>query len=148
MPEQMRIGVSKHKHLVERAVMWLKRKRYPVILPEFIAYTWNRENPDVIAFNSHHSVVIECKTSRSDFLRDKKKPCKNLIYKGMGNYRYYLCPENIIQIDDVPKIWGLIWVVEKKFILRKQAPFIPWAEICYKSEINTLVSKVRRNEVG
>lgn len=28
----------------------------------------------------------------------------------MGTWRYYLCPEGIITLDDLPHGWGLLWV--------------------------------------
>nr|CAC9204059.1 Uncharacterised protein [Escherichia coli] len=54
------------------------------------------------------SVLVEVKVSRSDFLRDKHKPHRKS--GGMGDYRYYMCPEGIINISDLPDRWGLLWV--------------------------------------
>lgn len=31
----------------------------------------------------------------------------------MGNYRYYICPENLIQKADLPPKWGLIYVGQR-----------------------------------
>ena len=28
----------------------------------------------------------------------------------MGTWRYYMCPEGIISLDDLPHGWGLLWV--------------------------------------
>ncbi|EEO7295542.1 hypothetical protein G6599_004807, partial [Salmonella enterica] len=50
----------------------------------------------------------EVKVSRSDFLRDKHKPHRQR--GGLGDYRYYMCPEGIINISDLPDRWGLLWV--------------------------------------
>ncbi|WP_143209781.1 adenylosuccinate synthase [Salmonella enterica] len=54
------------------------------------------------------SVLGEVKVSRSDFLRDKHKPHRQ--HGGLGDYRYYMCPEGIINISDLPDRWGLLWV--------------------------------------
>ncbi|MEB2440984.1 adenylosuccinate synthase [Citrobacter braakii] len=54
------------------------------------------------------SVLVEVKVSRSDFLRDKHKPHRQR--GGLGDYRYYMCPEGIININDLPDRWGLLWV--------------------------------------
>lgn len=54
------------------------------------------------------SILVEVKVSRADFLRDKHKPHRKA--GGMGDYRYYLCPEGIITLDDLPERWGLLWV--------------------------------------
>jgi len=34
----------------------------------------------------------------------------------MGNYRYYLCPEGLIQPDEVPAGWGLIWAGKRRSV--------------------------------
>lgn len=54
------------------------------------------------------SVLLEAKVSRSDFLRDRHKPHRQ--QGGMGVYRYFICPEGIINIEDLPDRWGLLWV--------------------------------------
>lgn len=56
------------------------------------------------------SIVVEAKASRSDFLADRKKPHRNGEVLGLGDYRYYICPEGMITIDDLPDRWGLLWV--------------------------------------
>ncbi|AMQ00922.1 Phage protein [Pedobacter cryoconitis] len=71
----------------------------------------NSEYPDVIGFGSWgHSVLVEVKVSRSDFLCDKKKEFRKDPSKGMGKYRMYMCPDGLIKIEDLPEGWGLIWV--------------------------------------
>lgn len=57
-----------------------------------------------------YSVLVEVKVSRSDFLADKNKPHRNGEVLGMGNYRYYMCPEGLIDESDIPHGWGLLWV--------------------------------------
>ena len=54
------------------------------------------------------SVVVEVKVSRADFLRDKKK--RHRQTGGFGDYRYFMCPEGMITLDDLPERWGLLWV--------------------------------------
>lgn len=54
------------------------------------------------------SVLVESKVSRSDFLADRKKPHRQS--GGMGEYRYFICPEGIINVNDLPDRWGLLWV--------------------------------------
>lgn len=54
------------------------------------------------------SVLVEVKVSRSDFLRDKHKPHRQ--QGGVGTYRYYMCPEGLLTVEDMPERWGLIWV--------------------------------------
>lgn len=54
--------------------------------------------------------VVEVKVSRNDFLSDKKKSFRQVTEKGMGNFRYYLCPDGLIELSELPKGWGLITV--------------------------------------
>lgn len=72
------------------------------------------ENADAIGFRHSTydggSVLIEVKVSRQDFLADKGKPHRANPSTGMGKWRYYLCPEGIIDISDLPPKWGLIHV--------------------------------------
>lgn len=100
----------KHKELVEIGFKWL-RKRCGAVFKEIT--TANRETPDVIGFMSGESILIEVKVSRSDFLRDKKKYHRGTSAKGMGRYRFYLCPEGLIKKEDLPYYWGLLWVNSK-----------------------------------
>lgn len=68
------------------------------------------EIPDAIGFRVAEpgcgSVVIECKTSRADYLADAKKPHRGAI--GMGRYRYFLCPDGLLSPADMPDRWGLL----------------------------------------
>lgn len=77
--------------------------------------TISSECADVIGFGSYqHSILFEIKVSRSDFLADKKKPFRNHPEKGIGRYRFYVCPKGMININDLPDQWGLIWELEGK----------------------------------
>ncbi|EKA5635910.1 hypothetical protein OKZ62_001814 [Vibrio navarrensis] len=56
------------------------------------------------------TIVVEVKISRSDFFADRKKPFRIKPESGMGNYRYYMCPEGLIDQTELPTKWGLIYV--------------------------------------
>lgn len=58
------------------------------------------------------TVVLEAKTSRADFLRDKGKKHKVTDDLGLGRWRYYICPEKLIKIEDLPPKYGLLWVTK------------------------------------
>ncbi len=106
---------NKHKELVEIAYNWvLKSTSCGVAFKELNTLCSNGEIPDVIGFAGWgHSVVVECKTSRSDFLADKKKLFRQNPNLGMGSQRFYMCPTGIITINDLPNGWGLIYVNDK-----------------------------------
>src|SRR2546427_11384384 len=62
-----------HAQLVQQAVIWLRAYVCGVILSEQCSANW--EMPDAIGWKrACHSVLIECKISRSDFLADRDKP--------------------------------------------------------------------------
>ncbi len=56
------------------------------------------------------TVLLEAKTSRSDFLVDRKKPHRVQPETGMGKWRYYICPTDLIKPEELPEKWGLIYV--------------------------------------
>lgn len=72
------------------------------------------ENPDVFGVRHYYggiqTFVLEAKTSRGDFLADKNKPHRLDPSKGMGMYRYFICPTDLIKIEELPDKWGLIYV--------------------------------------
>lgn len=73
--------------------------------------TWNMEQCDVWGYDGCDTVVIEVKTSHSDFVADLKKECRkkeNEIYQ-CGKIRWYLCPEGVIKAEELPKGWGLLY---------------------------------------
>jgi hypothetical protein len=77
--------------------------------------TTEKEIVDVLGFGAwNHSVLIEVKVSRSDFLVDKKKSFRINTEEGVGKYRFYCCPKGLINIEDLPENWGLIWENESK----------------------------------
>lgn len=107
-----------HKKLQEIAISWLKRPqsgRGPgcqVALQE-VGGLYGGERADAWGYRwgwGGGSIVVEVKVSRSDFLVDTKKPHRNGEVLGMGTWRYYMCPEGIITLDDLPHGWGLLWV--------------------------------------
>lgn len=76
------------------------------------------ELTDVWGTTGDCTVLIEVKTSRADFLADKRKYARSKVAEELkhqiGNYRYYLCPEGCINKDDLPENWGLLVYDGKK----------------------------------
>ncbi|MGV8925034.1 MAG: adenylosuccinate synthase [Ewingella sp.] len=107
-----------HNELNAIAAKWLKRPSSgngpgcQVALTE-VGGLYGGERADAFGYRwgfDGGSVVVESKVSRSDFLADRAKPHRNGTTAGMGTYRYYICPEGLITIDDLPQGWGLLWV--------------------------------------
>lgn len=108
-----------HRQLCDIAVKWLRRPfgslghGCAVSVSECrISGSGRGEIPDAIGFRfSGHrdgTVVVEAKTSRSDFLADLRKTHRQ--GKGLGIWRYYLAPEGLLQVHELPGRWGLIEV--------------------------------------
>lgn len=106
-------GAITHASLVEAAKKWLVGScGCAFAVGEVVA--WTAEIPDAIGFKSNMSIVVECKVSRSDFLADRKKPFRMKPETGMGDHRYYLCPEGIIKPTDELNGWGLLYFSKGK----------------------------------
>lgn len=102
---------SRHSHsdLVGLGARWARRQGFPVVTTEIRA-NGSREEPDVLAFRGKCSLLIEAKTSRADFFADFKKPERQSdAGSGLGVYRLYLCPAELLTIGDIPPKWGLLW---------------------------------------
>lgn len=107
-----------HNDLCLVAVKWLKRSKSAGGPGCHVAVSecrsgWTGEIPDAIGFRAaggddDGSIVVECKTSRSDFLADRKKAHR--ISGGVGNWRYFMAPEGLISPDELPQGWGLLTV--------------------------------------
>jgi len=132
-----------HSTLVAMGVRWLSRK-CSVVLYEFA--TPVDENPDVIGWASGAgSVLIECKLSRSDFLKDATKVVRRNPRAGMGHRRYYLCPTDLIQVKDLPPKWGLLWATAGQVIVKREARGHPERNLV--AEVQFLSSMLRRAQI-
>lgn len=129
------VARTKHDGLTTLALRWLKRtasKGGPgchIAIPE-VGAIFSGERVDAFGYRwgfDGGSTVVEVKTTRNDFLADFKKPHRVNPETGIGEFRYYLCPEGVIEISDLPDKWGLIWVGarNKLTVIRGHAP-IPY----------------------
>lgn len=102
------------KFVTDKAIALIKALHNPTIGAKEFSGGGFGERCDAILFNSFSSFMIETKISRSDFLIDFKKPHRQEGC-GVGNYRYYACPNGLIKPEELPPKWGLIYVdIEKK----------------------------------
>lgn len=105
-----------HSELNAIAVKWLLRARSAKgpgchVAFQEVSDTSGAERCDAWGYSwgwRPASVLVEVKVSRSDFLADRKKPHRQA--GGVGVYRYFMCPEGLINLDDLPYGWGLLWV--------------------------------------
>lgn len=138
-----------HAELVTRAERWLRNTLHcGVVLAELVAYTNTGETPDAIGWVWNQSILVECKTSRSDFFADQKKPSRHPRARALGCWRFYLTPPGLISVDEIPEGWGLYGVYGRtikyaggvKYSNAGRAPF----GSCRDSEVALLLSALRR----
>jgi hypothetical protein len=132
-----------HSTLVALGVRWLGRQ-CSVVLYEFDAA--GGENPDVIGWAPPaDSVLIECKLTRSDFVRDAAKPARKTSRAGMGRRRYYLSPSGVIQVKDLPPGWGLLWAEKGQVTVAREARGCPGRNLV--AEVRFLSAMLRRAQI-
>ncbi|HKW74684.1 MAG TPA: hypothetical protein VJN64_04095 [Terriglobales bacterium] len=137
-----------HAQLVHMAEEWLRRSyRCGIVLSEQSCA--GGETPDVIGWKGKcRSVLIECKISRADFLADREKPFRQDAAQGMGCERFYLAPQNLIRVDELPKSWGLLEAKGRAIsIAAKPARTSQRSETGLMWEMNLLLASLRRVEV-
>ena len=99
---------AEHDKLVSMTARWFNRQGFAVVATELASYG-NREQPDVYACRQSCSAMAEIKVSRADFFADAKKPER--AQGGLGHYRFYVCPEGMIQPGELPQGWGLLYAI-------------------------------------
>lgn len=75
-----------------------------------------------INFKRKEVRIIEVKATKADYIRDKKLMDIEKSYYKHCHYFYIMCPDNIIQPEDVPKEYGLLWVNEANEVTVKRNP--------------------------
>jgi hypothetical protein len=135
-----------HAKLVSMAVQWLRRYRCGVVLSEQACVSG--EMPDAIGWKKAcHSVLVESKASRGDFLADRDKPFRLKPEIGVGCERYYLAPREMIRSEELPAGWGLLEVCGREIERVKPSAKNLRSDIGFGYEMNLLLASLRRVEV-
>jgi hypothetical protein len=135
-----------HAQLVAKAVHWLRRYRCGVVLSEQACASG--EMPDAIGWKSAcHSVLVECKVTRSDFLADRAKPFRLKPEHGVGCERFYLVPAGILCREELPAGWGLLELCHNKIEITQPSAKNLRTAIGFRYEMNLLLASLRRVEV-
>lgn len=118
---------SLHYELCCKAATWIRQPKNgekwfaPFSLSTVELVCTGQELTDVYATNGEISCVIEVKTSHKDFEVDGAKYTRRHPDEGLGDFRYYLCPAGLIQIDELPPYWGLLYYENGKIRKVKSA---------------------------
>ena len=128
------------------AVQWLRRYRCGVVLSEQASVSG--EMPDAIGWKrACHSVLVEGKVSRADFLADRDKPFRQRPEIGVGCERYYLTPRGLLRTEELPRGWGLLEVNGREIEQVKASAKNLRTEIGFQNEMNLLLASLRRAEI-
>lgn len=135
-----------HAQLVEKAVRWLRSYRCGVVLSEQACASG--EMPDAIGWKQAcHSVLVECKVSRSDFLVDREKPWRQKPERGVGSERFYLTLSGLIKVEELPAGWGLLEYRRGRIELLQVGAKNLRTAVGFRYEMNLLLASLRRVEV-
>jgi hypothetical protein len=135
-----------HAQLVEKAVHWLRRYRCGVVLSEQACVSG--EMPDAIGWKrACHSVLVECKVTRADFLADRSKPFRMEPGDGVGCERFYLVPSGLVRREELPTGWGLLEYRGGRIENTKPSANDLRSATGFRYEMNLLLASLRRVEV-
>lgn len=141
-----------HSDLIKIGARWLKKHEQNSLIPncsfivsELTTATSTGEIPDIIGWCSWVSVLIEVKVSRADFLRESNKVFRNIPENGIGEFRFFLCPKNLIIPSELPENWGLLYCNEKGKIEMVRVATKQKANL--DCERTMLMSVIRRNNL-
>ena len=107
--EQLSMNVLdvSHDDLVAIGCRWLRNSiGCGVVVTELVSYA--NETADVLGWKESTSILIECKTSLSDFRADAKKPFRQRPDSGVGEHRFFLTPRGLLSDVELPEGWGLL----------------------------------------
>ncbi|MDQ1410618.1 MAG: hypothetical protein QOD84_1177 [Acidobacteriaceae bacterium] len=135
-----------HPALVVKAVEWLRKYRCGVVLSEQACVSG--EMPDAIGWKrACHSVLVECKVSRADFLADRSKTFRKKSENGVGCERFYLSPAGMIREAELPEGWGLLETYAGKIEMTRPSKKNLRGPVGFSYEMNLLLASLRRVEV-
>jgi len=104
--------------------------------------------PDALGWKQAcHSVLVECKVTRSDFLADRAKPFRQKSEKGVGNERFYLAPPGMIKVEELPAGWGLLQIQRGRVEMLHASAKNLRSATGFRYEMNLLLASLRRVEV-
>lgn len=132
-----------HKHLKNLALHWLKEKVTDLVANEVdFCNAYSIADAVGINFKRREVRVIEVKATKVDFLRDKKLFGSKTSYFYHAHYSYIMCPTNVIQPNDLPHGYGLLWVDEYDTVTMIKKPIKNTARL--KTLFDTTLKRTAR----
>ena len=104
--------------------------------------------PDAIGWKrACHSVLVECKVTRADFLADRVKPFRLKPEHGVGCERFYLVPAGLVGREELPAGWGLLEHRGSRIETAHASAKNLRSATGFRYEMNLLLASLRRVEV-
>ncbi len=104
--------------------------------------------PDAIGWKrASHSVLVECKVSRADFIADRCKPFRQKNHLGLGCERFYLTSPGLLDSSELPDGWGLLELRNRKVEVVRESARNLRSPKGFAYEMNLLLASLRRVEV-
>src|ERR1700730_14017209 len=94
-----------------------------------------------------HSVLVECKVTRADFLADRAKPFRLKPEGGVGGERFYLTPKGLVRRVELPAGWGLLEIRGHTVEMVHPSAKNLRTATGFRHEMNLLLASLRRVEV-
>lgn len=113
----------------------IDNRKYPFQIPNAFIYSWESDYWVLDAYGITKEFEIKC--SRADFFNDAKKHKHSNCEEG-ANFFYYVCPKGMIDKEEVPKPYGLMYVhegwvsIEKKPRRLNDNKFDGWKQLANK----------------
>jgi hypothetical protein len=106
------------------------------------------EMPDAIGWKrANHSVLVECKLTRADFLADRGKPFRQKPEEGVGSERFYLTPSALVRLEELPPGWGLLEFRRGRVEVVEHSAKNLRTAAGLRYEMNLLLASLRRVEL-
>jgi len=104
--------------------------------------------PDAIGWKKAcHSVMVECKVTRADFLVDREKPWRQKPERGVGSERFYLTLPGLIRVEELATEWGLLELRRGRVEMVRESAKNLRTAMGFRYEMNLLLASLRRVEV-
>lgn len=140
------------KPITESSIQRLLNSKYAgnckYKVPNIYVFKHDWESDFFVQKNNLYCYEFEIKISRTDFFNDFKKTIKHDIikhgryysntwheHKYRPNKLYYVVPNNMISIDEVPSYAGLMYVLNGMIITAKEAPFIHKEKLRFEDKL-------------
>lgn len=132
-----------HAHLKKLGLSFLKEKVTDLVCTEVdFNNSWSIADCVGLNFKRKEVRVIEVKATKGDYKRDTKLFGEKTSYFYHAHYSYIMCPTNVIQPDELPHGYGLLWVDENDRIEVVKKPIKNTARL--KTLFDTTLKKACR----